>query len=61
MLGRELKLDAGELGILDDGELLLDELAVELAESEPDDQTRLRGGDRGDTGLRAIRSPLHRR
>ena len=48
VLGRELKLDAGELGILDDGELLLDELAVELAESEPDDQTRLRGGDRGD-------------
>ena len=54
--GRELKcapIDdaAGELGMLDDGELLLLELAVELAppESEPDDHTRVcSGGDRGD-------------
>ena len=51
VLGRELKLDAaaaGEFGRLDDGELLLDEFAVELAESEPDDQTRPSGGERGD-------------
>ena len=39
-LGRELKcaaLLAGELGMLEEGELLLDEFAVELAESEPDE------------------------
>ena len=39
-LGRELKcaaLLAGELGMLEEGELLLDEFTVEFAESEPDE------------------------
>ena len=42
---------AGELGVLDVGELLFDELAVECAESDAGDHMRVSGGDLGDLDL----------
>lgn len=42
---------AGELGVLEVGELLLEELAVDRAESDAGDHMRVVGGDLGDLDL----------